>query len=71
MKELVYRLAVIGINLEGMFPWKSKKLFSTLFFSSLDPFWILVSREILIEYFDVVRSEILTELKMTNLMLDV
>ena len=71
MKELVYRLAVIGINLEWMFPWKSKKLFSTVFFSSLDPFWILVSWEILIEYFDVVRSEILTELKMTNLMLDV
>ena len=70
-KELVYRLAVIGINLELTFTWKSKKLFSTVFFSSLDPFWILVTWEILIEYFDAARSEILTELKITNLMLDV
>jgi hypothetical protein len=64
-------LAVIGINLEWMFTWKSIKLFSTIFFYSLDPFWILVSWDILIEYFDAVRSEILTELKITNLMLDV
>jgi hypothetical protein len=71
IKELVYRLAVIGINLEWMFTWKSKKLFGTVFFSSLDSFWILVSREILIEYFDAIRSEILTELKITNLMLGV
>jgi hypothetical protein len=70
IKELVYRLAVIGINLEWMFTWKSKKLFSTVFFSSLDPVWILMNWEILIEYFDAVRSEILTELKITNLMLD-
>jgi len=71
IKEVVYRLVVIGINLEWMFTWKSKKLFSTVFFSSLDPFWILVSWGILIEYFDAVRSELLTELIITNLMLDV
>ena len=53
-----------------MFTWKLKKLFSTVFFSSLHPFWILVSWEILIEYFDAVRSEILTELKITSLILD-